>query len=187
MSQVIKDWEKVKESPKGEFRVFSVAEATFVNPYNRKNVHAFLIDCERWVNIIATTKAGEMVLIKQFRFGSNRVELEIPGGIVEKGEDPALAAARELREETGFEGDEPELIGRVNPNPALHHHWCYTYWIKDAEKKGEPQFDGPNEKCDVVIEPVPRVKKMVEDGTITHGLVIDAIFWFMLRAGLVHE
>jgi ADP-ribose pyrophosphatase len=170
---MVKDWEKLRESLKGSFRVFSVAEATFVNPYNHKNVHAFLIDCDQWVNVVATTKAGEMVLIKQFRFGSNRVEVEVPGGTVETGEDPARAAARELR------------VGRVNPNPALHRHWCYTFWIKNAEKRGQPQFDGPNEICDVVIEAIPRVKKMIEDGTITHGLVIDAFFWFMLRAGMV--
>ncbi|NMC04187.1 MAG: NUDIX hydrolase [Candidatus Lokiarchaeota archaeon] len=179
---MVKEWEKIKETTKGSFRVFSISEVTYKNPYNHQNVHASVIDCDPWVNVIATTRDGNVLLIKQFRFGSNCIELEVPGGTVEPGEDPGKAAARELREETGFEGDEPEPVGRVNPNPAIHRHWCYTFWIKNAEKKGEPRFDGPNERCEIVIEPVTRVKALVKNGTITHALVIDALFWFLLRS-----
>lgn len=49
-----------------------------------------------WVNVVATTASGELVLIRQYRFGTDRVELEIPGGAINDGEDPLAAGLREL-------------------------------------------------------------------------------------------
>nr|MDO8111751.1 NUDIX hydrolase [Candidatus Sigynarchaeota archaeon] len=178
-----KEWKQIKQKRKGSFRVFDVDEITYENPRNGKNVPAFLITCRNWVNVIATTRSGDVILIKQFRFGSNRVELEIPGGTIEDGEDPARAASRELLEETGFAGDVPECIGQVNPNPALHRHSCYTFWIKNVVKKNDPEFDGQDEYCELILEKVSGVKELIKNGTITHALVIDAFFWFFCDPG----
>jgi 8-oxo-dGTP pyrophosphatase MutT (NUDIX family) len=162
-----------------------VDEIPFTNPYTGDTFAACIIRSQDWTNVISTTPEGEIVLIKQFRFGSDRIEVEIPGGIIEAGEAPASAAARELKEETGYEGDEPVLIGTVNPNPAIHSHACYTFLIQNCMKNGLPEFDGPNEKCEAFTTSIGEAVDLVRQGTITHSLVIDAIFWFCLHLGNV--
>jgi ADP-ribose pyrophosphatase len=71
------------------------------------------------VNVLALTPDHRLVLVRQFRFGIDGFSLEIPGGVMEAGEDPLEAGLRELREETGFAGGVARLLGSVHPNPAI--------------------------------------------------------------------
>src|SRR6516225_4371402 len=71
------------------------------------------------VTVIALTPDDRLVLVRQFRAGSVHDSLEPPGGLLEPGEDPCAAGARELLEETGYAGDPPRLIATLWPNPAL--------------------------------------------------------------------
>ena len=64
----------------------------------------------------------EIILISQFRPGIGAVRLEIPGGVIDAGETPGAAATRELREETGYTGDKPQLICEVEANPAIQNN-----------------------------------------------------------------
>jgi 8-oxo-dGTP pyrophosphatase MutT (NUDIX family) len=180
---MIETWPRGEPEERFSCRVFAVDEISYTNPYTGDTFQANVIRSKDWTNVIATTPEGDILLIRQFRFGSNRIEVEIPGGLIEDGEPPAAGAARELKEETGFEGDGPVLIGTVNPNPAIHKHACYTFLIQNCVQTGPPEFDGPNEKCEVFTAPPSEVLGLVTQGTITHSLVITAIFWFCLHSG----
>src|SRR5262245_46105319 len=79
----------------------------------------FVAELADGVHVIAVTPDDRMVLVSQFRAGSRRDSLETPGGLLEPGEDPGVAGARELLEETGYAGDAPESLGILRPNPAL--------------------------------------------------------------------
>ena len=79
----------------------------------------YVLDTNDWVNVIALTPDHEIVLVRQFRYGSKEQSLEPPGGVVERGEDPLVAGLRELQEETGYVGELPELLGVVRPNAAI--------------------------------------------------------------------
>ena len=70
------------------------------------------------VHAIAITSGQRVVMVRQFRAGSRRDSLETPGGLLDPGEDPCVAGARELLEETGYAGDDPELLGAIWPIPA---------------------------------------------------------------------
>src|SRR4051794_27307187 len=70
----------------------------------------FVFSCPDWCNVIAETDAGELVFVWQYRFGTDALSLEIPGGVIDDGEEPERAAIRELREETGYEASSIELL-----------------------------------------------------------------------------
>jgi 8-oxo-dGTP pyrophosphatase MutT (NUDIX family) len=75
-------------------------------------------------------------MIKQYRHGSKEVTLEIPGGLVDEN-DPREAAQRELLEETGYAGDRVELLGFVNPNPAIFNNRCHHTSLRTRGSIGE--------------------------------------------------
>jgi 8-oxo-dGTP pyrophosphatase MutT (NUDIX family) len=135
-----------------------------------------VIDTFEWVNVVALTPEDDVLLVRQFRHGTGSVSLEIPGGIVDPGEDPAHAAARELREETGYEGGPPIFLGSVEPNPAILSNHCRTYLIEGCRKVGGLELD-PGEDIEVVTMPLAKISDAIQDGRIAHALVVCAFWW----------
>lgn len=133
----------------------------------------------KWVNIVAITPEEEMVLIRQYRFGTGRLETEIPGGAVEIDEDPLAAGLRELLEETGFAGDNGRIIGNVCPNPAIQNNLCYTVLVENVTRQTSPTPD-PMEDIEVFTVPVQEVFRMANSGAINHGLVLNGLMFYWL-------
>ena len=101
-----------------------------------------VLACSDWVNVIALTAAREVVLIRQFRVGTREVCLEIPGGMVDGDEEPAAAAARELREETGYAAPRWTRLATLAPNPAIQDNHLHVFLAEDAALAGAPRPDG---------------------------------------------
>ena len=136
--------------------------------------HQFLkLDCPDWVNIIAVTNERQMVLVEQYRHGTDEMTVEIPGGAVDPGESPETSAARELEEETGYRASELIEIGRVEPNPAFLSNRCWTYLAIGCRNDGTVNLD-PSEEIAVVLAPLDDFGRLIDNGTITHSLVIAA-------------
>lgn len=141
----------------------------------RKDFYYF--DFPDWVNIIARTPDHEILLISQFRYGTKRMELEIPGGMIDQGEDPVTAGCRELLEETGFVGVKAKIIGKVCPNPAIQGNYCYTILVENAVRTAEPLPDDM-EEIDWLCVPEQDIDSYIRDGRIEHGLVLNAFFHY---------
>jgi 8-oxo-dGTP pyrophosphatase MutT (NUDIX family) len=127
------------------------------------------------------------VLVRQFRFGIDGFSLEIPGGVMDAGEDPVLAGLRELREETGHVGAPARLLGSVHPNPAIQSNRCHFVFVEQAEPSAKLEWD-TDEEIEVTTLPVEDVLALAHTGGITHGLVLDALMlfephWARLRRG----
>ncbi len=131
------EWEVVETEQLQECRVFSVSRSMARSPLTGKTHPFFRIEADEWVNVVPVTPDDELVMVRQYRHGSREITLEIPGGIVDPGEAPAEAAARELLEETGYRARRVEAIGSVNPNPALFGNICHTFVGEDAVRVGE--------------------------------------------------
>ncbi len=130
-----------------------------------------------WVNIIGVTPEQQILLVRQFRFGTKMVETEIPGGVIHPDESPENAGVRELLEETGYEGKNPRVIGKVCPNPALQDNTCYTVLVEDVQKVAEQNLDAM-EDIDIDLLAIAEVFEMLRKGQIHHGLVLNAFMFY---------
>ncbi len=147
-----------------------------------------VIECPDWVNVVALTK-GEgaersVVMVEQFRYGTGEVTLEIPGGIIDAGEDPVGAGVRELLEETGYRGSRARLIGRNDANPAIMTNRAYTVLVEDAERVGGLSLD-EHEQIVVREARVAELPGMLERGEIAHTIVIAGLFRAFGAMGLL--
>jgi 8-oxo-dGTP pyrophosphatase MutT (NUDIX family) len=161
-----------------ECRVFDVYRTTARSPVTGESHDFFRIEAGEWVNVVALTPDEHFVMVRQYRHGSDDVTLEIPGGIVDAGESPAQAAARELLEETGYLGSEPVALGKVNPNPAIFGNGCHTFLIRDARRVQEVRNDGATEHTVVELLPRPELHARILAGEIGHALVMAGLYWF---------
>ena len=146
----------------------------------------FVFACPDWCNVLAETDEGELVLVWQYRFGSDALSLEVPGGVIDPGEAPVDAARRELREETGYEADSFELVSVVQPNPALQGNRCFTFLARGARPTGQTAFD-ELEDLETVLVPGSQIGRLLDEQLVTHALVVVALEVYLrkhaVRAG----
>lgn len=179
------EWRRIESERVADCRVFQVRRDRAVNPRDGRPHDFYCIEAVDWINIIPLTARDEVVMIEQYRHGTNEVTLEIPGGMIDAGENAAQAAARELLEETGYRAHEVLLLGRTRPNPAIQNNWLYSFLARDATFEREPDFDS-TEWTVVRLVPLADVPALIAEGVITHSLVVAGFHWLSLyRQGLL--
>lgn len=173
-----KIWRELRTEQLIDCRVFTVERSVSASPYDASERDFFRVASRDWVQIIPLTAAGEVVMVRQFRHGSMKLELEIPGGIVDPGEDPADAAIRECLEETGYQAARVQSLGSVNPNPAMHAHRLHGFVAENASRVAEP-LNTDTEHTEVVLVPLAELPERLSNGEIDHSLVAMMLWRFL--------
>ncbi len=170
-------WEKGASRLLASTRVFDVQGVSYRHPVRATEREFVVIDAPDWVNVIALTPDHQLVLVNQFRFGIDGFSWEIPGGVIERGEDPVAAGLRELQEETGFVGKTARMLGSVNPNPAIMNNRCHLVLVGGAVSSAALEWDA-DEEIAVRTLPVDEVYAWAQSGRITHSLVLNGLLLF---------
>jgi 8-oxo-dGTP pyrophosphatase MutT (NUDIX family) len=159
-------------------RIFTVHESISVSPETEEQHKFYVMETADWVNVVPVTASNELVCIRQYRHGSEEITLEIPGGIVDPGEEPIVSAARECLEETGYEANELISLGVLNPNPAIFGNRLHTFVAPNVTSLAEIS-NTSTERTEVQLIPMEQVADFLVSGEIDHALV-TATLWRML-------
>jgi ADP-ribose pyrophosphatase len=169
-------WSREGAQTLASTKVLDLTSVRYRHPVRGVEKNFVVIHAPDWVNVVAVTPERAIVLVRQFRFGSNALSLEVPGGMIEAGEDPVAAGLRELSEETGYSGT-ARLLGSVHPNPAIQDNRCHFVLVEGAVKSGPMNWDH-DEEIEVSTAPVGDVLAWARSGRITHSLTVAALMFY---------
>jgi len=176
-------WPRVGGEPGPDLLVCRARFDVLTNPRTGQNLKRTVLETPDWVNVVALTDERRLVVVRQYRFGSASVTTEIPGGMVDPGEDPEQAARRELREEAGYTAERWTYLGAVEPNPAIHDNLCH-HWLAEGARETHGLDQDAGE--DIVAETLSaaEVREELAAGRMRHALVLTALARVMdLRTG----
>ena len=133
------------------------------------------------VVVVPVDEAGNVHLVRQYRYPCARVLLEVPAGKLEPGEEAQEAAARELLEETGARAEEWLPLGRLLPTPGFCDEVQYIYLARGLHVgKARPDED---EFLEQVVMPMDEACAMALDGRIEDAKTVAALLRARYREG----
>jgi len=175
-----KIWERRSSEVRADYRIFRLRVDQACSPRTGREHPFFILESPDWVNVIPLTPENQVVLVRQYRHGTREVTLEIPGGLVDRGDSPEEAARRELFEETGYKESDMLSLGHVHPNPAFLDNRCHTFLATGVKLAGG-QTQDEKEDIEVMLRPLDQIPRLIRDGEITHSLVVAAFYRLFLE------
>jgi len=175
-------WKKITSKKVFEDRWFKARADACQFPDGRIIDPYYVVELPNWANAVVVTPNNEIVLVKQYRYPVDAVTLELPGGVINEGEDPMIAALRETQEETGYSSDQIQLICKTAPNPAINDNTAYFYLIENAVPTAQtnPDFF---EDIEVVLYSKNDFIQLLQQNKIMHGVQLGPIYEALLKLG----
>ena len=135
----------------------------------------YVLEYPTWVNVIAITKEGDMVLVRQYRHALGRTNFELVAGVLEKGEDPLVAAQRELLEETGYSGGEWKKLMQLSANSSTMTNLTHCFLAEGVEKTALQNLDA-SEDLEVYVFSQEEVKQKLQQGDFVQALMVAPLW-----------
>jgi 8-oxo-dGTP pyrophosphatase MutT (NUDIX family) len=175
-------WKKIASKKVFEDRWFKARADACQFPDGRIIDPYYVVELPNWANAVVVTSNNEIVLVKQYRYPVDAVTLELPGGVINDGEDPMLAALRETQEETGYTSNQIQLICKTAPNPAINDNTAYFYLIENAvpTEHTNPDFF---EDIEVVLYSKSDFIQLLQQNKIMHGVQLGPIYEALIQLG----
>lgn len=137
-------WKTLEGETVYDTRIFKLNQVKRLSP-DGETVSFVQLDAPNWITVIPELSASngerEFLVVQQYRHGNERIGMEFPAGTMEPGEQPAVSAARELLEETGYTASEFVELSAVSPNPAFMNNTTYTFLARNLEKTADLSLD----------------------------------------------
>ena len=140
----------------------------------------YVLEYNNWVNAVAITTEGKILMVKQYRHAAGIISLEIPGGVIDDGEEPEYAIRRELLEETGYQFEKLELLCVTYANPSTANNRTYCYLATGGAKVQEQHLD---EQEELVVETysIAEVRVLLADNKIAQALHCTGLFYALKK------
>jgi ADP-ribose pyrophosphatase len=179
----LKKWKRLQSEEGPDLRLFKARIDLMENPRNGLTAPRVVLNSRDAVNVVAVVDGTQILFVRQFRFGTQTFTLEIPGGLIDEGEDPKAAGVRELREETGYEAGDMLPLGKIASNPVYMDAYVFHYQTTcSALEIRETEFDD-GEDIEIVLLPIDRVQEMLYSGTFDHPHTISALMYYFHGVG----
>lgn len=153
-------------------------------PTGVENPEFYILEYPDWVNVIAITRKGEFVMIRQYRHGLGETRYELCAGVSEEGEDPIDSAQRELLEETGYGGGEWQLWMTISANPSTTTNLTYCYLATNVELMSRQQLE-ETEDITVHLLTEKEVKALLVNDEIRQALMAAPLWKYFANVNKV--
>ncbi len=178
---MIRHWEILNRKTLHDYKLMQIEGKEVRSPRTGKSMDVMAIHFPAWVVVLALTAEQEVVMVNQYRHGSEDVHLELPGGLVDPDDlSPLQAAQRELLEETGYGSRNFRLIGECFPQPAILSNKCFFCLAMDAEFQQAQALD-EGEDLEVVKIPIADIPLKIHSNSIDNGMSLLAFCYFWMQ------
>ena len=180
-----KTWERLGSEKLLENPYFTVRSDKLKLPDGAVKDPYYVIERPDAAIVFPVTEGGDVVLVRQYRPPLESMELGLPAGLVESGEEPLAAARRELSEETGYSGGEWEELGALASSPSLKDNWAYLFLARDVERSSDQNLD-EFERLELVEVPLAELPGLVYSGGIVSSSGVAAAMLALDRLGALN-
>ncbi|CAI8262222.1 MAG: ADP-ribose pyrophosphatase [Opitutia bacterium UBA7350] len=174
-------WEILSDELNFSCRVWELRTRRYRHPRNGKEDDFYYLNSRDWVIVVARTIEGDFILVRQFRCGLNALSWELPGGIIDAGEDPIQAGLRELKEETGYVTEKGILIGACSPNPAILNNRCQIVFADRCQLSQSGLDWDEHEEMEIRTLSEKEVMQWVAENKISHALALVGILFYRVN------
>jgi 8-oxo-dGTP pyrophosphatase MutT (NUDIX family) len=177
MASGIGAWKKGRLVDRFDAGIFDVKRIECSSDSGKVSVFTSIASRD-WAIVVPIVEiAGELscVMVRQYRHGADACYLEFPGGIVERGEDPAEGVARELEEETGWCAGRILHAGSISPNPAFLENSYHVFVATGLVFHGRTDFD-ENEEIETVLLPLSELRQRMGKGELANAMMVSGLF-----------